>query len=127
MPTWAARKATVQIAEIRLSRLDPLDQFRIAAIAAQHHGVDRQADGQVLSQPRIDRVPDFERVIDVHFMVDRAVEYGLALSVEIVHRVVRLRSVPELRNLKRQSLVIGLGTGVAPNRTCSNRLSSLAS
>ena len=42
--TQGRRPALAQIREIRFSWLDPVDQFRVAGVAAQHHKVDRQTD-----------------------------------------------------------------------------------
>ena len=36
------RPALAHIGEIRFSRLDPVDQFRVAGVGAQHHEIDRQ-------------------------------------------------------------------------------------
>src|SRR6516164_3328400 len=38
------RPALAQICEIGFSRLDPVDQFRVAGIATQHQEIDRQTD-----------------------------------------------------------------------------------
>jgi hypothetical protein len=51
--TQRRRPALAHFGEIRFSRLDPVDQFRVAGVGAQHHEIDRQPDRQVRSQRRV--------------------------------------------------------------------------
>ena len=86
MAIWAARSAadqrSLQVVEIGIARLDPVDQLGVADVAAHHRDVDRHADAEVRAQRRIHRKQrDLEPVVDIDAVADGAVEDRLAVFV----------------------------------------------
>jgi hypothetical protein len=64
--TQRGRPAFAQVMKIRVTRVDPVNQFRIVSISADRDDIDRHGDPKIGSKGLIHRQqPDLERVIEL--------------------------------------------------------------